>query len=177
MPPLFIARGTKTDCTDGARQHVIGVFLVSLYISAEFKANVFAIVKVFAGQEITRRKSIGCTVGMRKSVEPEHCIGDKAYEHDAGNTFKRKGIIAAASPVFHSANVPLDFGNMFILGTKIETNLTKGCLERFKFRVGESGRDAKSPTVVDLDNTGEASCHGGNLTVRKRFDRAEVESP
>jgi hypothetical protein len=50
VAPLFISIGTETDCTDGARQHVIDVLLMSLDLFTEFKVNVFAIVKVFAGQ-------------------------------------------------------------------------------------------------------------------------------
>ena len=65
---------------------------------------------------------------MRKSIEPEHGIGHKADEHEAWNTFKRKGVITAASPVFNRAHVPFNLRDMFILGAKVESDLANGCL-------------------------------------------------
>ena len=78
------------------------------------------------------------------------------------------------SLVLDGANVVLNLGNVLILGTKIETDLAEGCLKRFEFRVSENGGDAKSPTMVDLDDTGESSSHGGDLMVHQGLDGAKV---
>ena len=106
VTPLFIAQGSRTDCTFWARHHVMDVFLMSLDIATEFKVNVFAIVKVFAGQQIPWQESVRGPASVRKGIEPEHCIGNKVNEHKAWNTFEQKGAIAAASLVFDSVNVP-----------------------------------------------------------------------
>ena len=140
------------------------MFVMSLDIAIKFKANVFATVKVLSGQQIMWRESFGGAVGVRKGIEPKYCIGNNVNEHKAWNVFEWKGVIAAVSPVFYSAtNVWFNLRNVLILGTKVETDLTKGLLKRFKFW----GHDAKASTMIDLDDTVEASHHNGDLMVQQ----------
>ena len=90
---------------------------------------------------------------MWKGIQPKHHIGNKVNEHKSWDVFKWKGVIAAVGPVFHYVNVVFNLGNVLILCTKVETDLTKGLLKRVEFQIGKSGCDARAPTMVDLDDT------------------------
>jgi hypothetical protein len=83
-------------------------------------------------------------------------------------------VVAAASPVLDGANVAFNFENVFILCTKVETDLAEGGLKRFKFWVSKNGCNTKSPPMVYLKHTGEATGHGGDLTVWQVLYGSEV---
>jgi hypothetical protein len=87
---------------------------------------------------------------------------------------KGERVVAAASPVLDGANEVFNFGNVFVLCTEVETDLAKGGLKRFKFRVSKNGRNMKSATMIYLEQTGEATGHGQNLMVGQVLYGSEV---
>jgi hypothetical protein len=111
---------------------------------------------------------------MRESIEPEDGVGHEANEHETGETLKGERVVAAASPVFDDANEALNFGNVFFLCTEVGTDMTKGGLKRFNFRVSKNGHNMKSATMIYLEQTGEATGHGRNLTVGQVLYGSEV---
>jgi hypothetical protein len=98
------------------------VFFVSLHISAEFKPNMFLIIKMLASEEIPGRKSVRYAVGVRKRVKPKDSVGDKPDQHKTRDALERKGVVPATSPILDRMNVSFDVGHVFVLGTEVETN-------------------------------------------------------
>jgi hypothetical protein len=87
---------------------------------------------------------------------------------------KGERVVAAASPVLDSTNEALNFGNVFVLCTEVETDMTKGGLKRFKFQVSKNGCNTKSPPMIYLEHTVEATGHGQNLMVGQVLYGSEV---
>jgi hypothetical protein len=63
---------------------------------------------------------------------------------------------------------------VFVLCTEVETDLAEGGLKRFKFRVSKNGHNTKSPPMIYLEHTGEATGHGRNLTIGQVLYSSEV---
>ena len=90
MSTLFIARWAQTDCANGPRHHVIGVFLMHLDVHPEFESDVFVVVEMFASQEVAGGQSLRCIIRRWDSIQPKNSIPDETNEHDARESFKRK---------------------------------------------------------------------------------------
>ena len=70
-----------------------------------------------------------------------------------------------------------NFGDMFILCTKVEADLTKALLKRFKCWVGECGHDPKAMTMIDLNDTIElAAMAGGGLMAWQGLNGSKVKA-
>jgi hypothetical protein len=119
---LVIARGPETDSPDRAREHIVGMFFVHLYVCTKLEANVLVIIQMFAGQEITWREGVRNSVCMRKCVQPENGVGDETNQNQARDPLKGKGVVSTTSAILHHPNVTFDVGNMFILGAEVETD-------------------------------------------------------
>ena len=78
--------------------------------------------------------------------------------------------------VFDHVNVTLDFRDVFVLSTKVKTDVPKAHLKGLKLRVSKSGHNAEATVAIGLNHAGEGSSHSGNLTVQKRFDSTKVKS-
>ena len=165
MSALFITRWAQTDGANGARHHVIGVFLVGLDVHTEFKADMFVVVEMFAGQEVMGGQCVRCAIRRGNSIQPKNSIPNETNEHDAWESFERKRVVAAACAVFDCLNVAFDLGDVFILGAKIETDVTKDGLKRLKFWISKHGSNAETASTVGLDHLAEGRSDGRNLMI------------
>jgi hypothetical protein len=177
MATLLIPGRAETNSTNRARQHVIGVFFVSLDISAEFKPNMFVIIEMLASEEIPGRKSVRYAVGVRKCIKPEDSVGDKPNQHKTRDALERKGVVPAASPILDRTNVAFDVGNVFVLGTEVEANGLESSLKGLELGISQNGRDAKATTMVHLKHTFQTIGDSGNLAIGKVLDCAKMQPP
>jgi hypothetical protein len=83
-----------------------------------------------------------------KSIKPEDCIGYQANENQPWYAFERERVVATVSTIFDGANEAFDFGNMLILCTEVELNVSDDWLERFEFWIGMDSRDAEAASFV-----------------------------
>ena len=91
MAALFIARETQADSTNGPRHHIVGMFLMSLnVVGTEFQADMFVIVKVFAGEEVSWGERLRHTIRGWEGIQPKHRIGYNMNKHYARDSFKRE---------------------------------------------------------------------------------------
>jgi hypothetical protein len=123
MTSLFIAGWAKANSASSAGLHAIGVFLVSLDIASEFKANMLAIVQMFAGKGIARQKVVGDTIGMWEGVKPKDSIAHEPNEHKPCDMLEGERVIPTADSILHSADKPFNLWDMFVLCTQIEWNI------------------------------------------------------
>ena len=77
MAALGIARGTEADGAKRAMAQIVGVFFVSLHISAKRETDVFVVRKVAAGEEEPRRMFGGNSIFVGQGVEPEYGIANQ----------------------------------------------------------------------------------------------------
>ena len=106
---------------------------MGLDVRTEFKSDMFVVVKMFASQEVMGGQCVRCAIRRGNSIEPKNSIPNETNEHDTWESFKRKGVVAAACAVCDGLNVAFDLRDVFILGTKIEADVTEDGLKRFKF--------------------------------------------
>jgi hypothetical protein len=88
------------------------------------------IIQLFSGEDVSWRKSARGAIAMGKSIKPENCIGYQANDNQPWYAFERERVVATTSrpTVFDSANEAFDFGNMLILRTEVELNVSNDCL-------------------------------------------------
>ena len=84
MAPLFIPGWPKADHTKGASSHVVGVLLMRLSITTEFKTDVFAVVEVPPSEKLPGRQCGRHPIRVRECVEPEHCVGHQTHDDKTG---------------------------------------------------------------------------------------------
>ena len=97
---------------------------MSLNVGTEFGANMLDVIQVFSGEEVLWGESARGAIAMGKSIKPENCIGYQANENQPWYAFELQRVAATASTVLDSANEAFDFGNMLILCTEVELNVS-----------------------------------------------------
>ena len=176
MTTLFTARRTQADGTNGPRHHIVGMFLVSLNVGTKFQVDMFAIVKVFAIEEVSWGERLRHTIRGQEGIQPKHRIGHKMNNHEARDSFKSEQVVTTPGMVFGHVNVTLNFLDVFILSTKVETDVPKAHLKGLKLGVGKSGCNAEAMVVIGLNHMSEGSSHSWNLTAWERFHCTKVKS-
>ena len=76
--------------------------------------------------------------------------------------------------VFHHANVPFDFRDVFVLSAEIETDVSKDCLKGLKLQISKDSCNAEAMPVISLDDASKGRSHSWNLTVVEKFDSTKV---
>ena len=165
MPALFIARWAQADCADGARHHVVGVFLVGLDVCTELKMDMFVVVEMFTGEEVTGGQCVRGAIRWRNSIQPKNSITNEMNEYDAQKLFERKLVVATACPVFDGLNVTFNLGDMFILRTKIEADVTEYGLKWIEFWISECQSNSETVSAVGLDHLAEGHGDSRNLMI------------
>ena len=66
------------------------MFLMSLNVGTKFQANMFAIVKVFASEEVSWGERLRDTIRRQEGIQPKHHIGHKMNKHEVRDPFERE---------------------------------------------------------------------------------------
>ena len=69
--------------------------------------------------------------GVLGTAFNKYAIGQpssQSNENQLWDAFERERVVATASTVFYGANEAFDFGNMLILRTEVELNVSNDCL-------------------------------------------------
>lgn len=111
---LGVTGGPKVDGSGGAGSHILVMFFVDLGVGAERDADVFGVVKLLAGHEVSRGEGRRKTITGWDGIQPENNVGDHASKDDAREISKRQSIVAAPDAVFNSSDVSFYVRDVFI---------------------------------------------------------------
>ena len=133
------------------------------------------IVEMPPSEEVPRRQCGGHPIGVRESVEPEHCIGHQTHYDKMGEMREGQVVVPAANPVLDGANIPLDVKDMLSLGAEIKTHARNHAVEGLELRISRNGSNAEPASMVGSKHALDGLQDSGDLVVGNGFNCPDVQ--
>ena len=147
---LAITSGAECNCTGGSRLHGIIMFLMGLHIAAELQLTVFIVIQIKSSHECPWAESVGHTIVRGKHIKPENTHHDHFFEHQGWEALEQDRVIHASCLLLNGPYKMLNFGDMFIVGTNIETRTcsSQGPMECLEFAVSVNHLNEKMMRTI-----------------------------
>ncbi len=95
------------------------MLLMNLYVLTEFRLNVFVIINLDAGDELSGINVPRDSIFRRKNVQPEVASADHLDGKHGWEFLERKGVVDTSTPFFQGTDTTLDHGDMLFAGAFI----------------------------------------------------------